>query len=96
MLDIGKPGGIVIGRDMEVCKIVLPEGSISRRHALIERVNRNIVVSDMNSTNGVSVNGRRLATGEQRVALMDGTILTLGDVTLRVEIVEGNPYAGAV
>lgn len=88
MLDIGKPGGVVIGRDSECCHVVLPEGSISRRHALVERVGRSIVVSDMNSTNGVAVNGQQLARGEQRVALMDGTILTLGDVTLRIEIVE--------
>ena len=91
MSDIDKPGGMVIGRDASYCNVVLPEGSISRRHALIERVNRNVVITDLSSTNGTAVNGRQISSVEQRVPMMDGAILTLGDVTLRVEIMEGAP-----
>lgn len=91
MSDISKPCGMVIGRDTSYCNVVLPEGSISRRHALLERVNRNVVITDLGSTNGTAVNGRQISPVEQRVPVMDGSILTLGDVTLRVEILEAAP-----
>ena len=91
MSEIDRQGGVVIGRDMNCCNVVLPEGSISRRHARIERVNRNVVVTDLDSTNGTAVNGQQISSVDHRVPMMDGSILTLGDVTLRVEIIEGAP-----
>lgn len=84
--DLNRTGGVAIGRDGSCCNVVLPEGSISRRHALLEYINNSVTVTDLNSTNGTGVNGQRLSSTEQRVTVNDGSILTLGNVTLRVEI----------
>ncbi len=90
--DLVRTNGVALGRDGSCCNVVLPEGSISRRHALLECVNNDVVVTDLGSTNGTSVNGHRISPAtEQRVTMMDGSILTLGDVTLRVEIQQPAP-----
>ena len=51
---------ILVGREIE-CSITLESGHISRYHAKISRVNGDIVVEDLRSTNGTFINGRRLS-----------------------------------
>lgn len=85
--DMATGNGISVGRDVTCCDIVLPEPSISRRHVVFElTAGGTVVITDQNSTNGTFVNGRRLLPGERQTPLEDGCILTLGDITLRVEI----------
>ncbi len=60
---IGEPfvlrdGPTLIGRD--ACAVTLPDDSISRRHAMIECVEGNHVLSDLRSTNGTYVNECRI------------------------------------
>ncbi len=81
-----RPGGMVIGRDPSCSQVVLPEISVSRRHTLVECIDGRVMVTDMGSTNGTFVSGRRIAPHEQRVPVDDGIILTLGEVALRVEL----------
>jgi len=45
----------VIGRDT-TCGICIPDASVSRRHALIEKNDSGFSVTDLDSTNGISVN----------------------------------------
>lgn len=84
---------VVIGRD-RACDVVVPERSISKRHArlIVEatrvagtKVRGNhkpaLLVVDLGSQNGVAVNGRRLRSGGQD-ALCSGDVLDLGDVSL--------------
>jgi putative serine protease PepD len=55
---------IVIGRDPD-CDLVLDDTLVSRRHAEIERrEDGRTYVSDLGSTNGTLLNGRRIATAE--------------------------------
>ena len=83
----------VIGRD-RACDVVVPERSISKRHArLVLEATRvagtrtrgpkkpGIKVVDLGSQNGVAVNGRKLKSGGQDV-LGSGDVLDLGDVSL--------------
>ena len=87
MIDMAAGRGISVGRDVTCCDIVLPEPGISRKHVVFELTEGGtVVITDQNSTNGTFLNGRRLQPGEQQVPLEDGSILTLGDITLRVEI----------
>ena len=89
--DMAGSRGVTIGRDGTCCDVVLPEASISRRHVLFELTEGGtVVITDLNSTNGTVLNGRRLSPEEAHVPLEDGSILTLGDITLRVEILPAN------
>src|ERR687890_125594 len=54
------PGGAVVGRSRE-CDVVLGDSNVSRRHAEIRPgAGGQWTVSDLGSTNGVQVNGRRI------------------------------------
>lgn len=89
--ELGRPNGTVIGRDPSCSHVVLKENSISRRHVLLEYIDNHLVVTDMGSTNGTFVNGQRLAPTEQRVPVEDGFILMLGEISLRVELLQPSP-----
>ncbi|HZC07556.1 MAG TPA: FHA domain-containing protein [Ktedonobacterales bacterium] len=70
-----------IGRDA-TCGIVLSDTSISRVHAQITRQPAGHFIADLQSSNGVSVNGQRLTAPTQIFA---GDVVTLGDCLLRCE-----------
>ena len=55
--------------------------STSRHHALLEYSNDHYVISDQRSTNGVLVNGQKLAD-ETRYTLKDGDRITIGNYEL--------------
>jgi pSer/pThr/pTyr-binding forkhead associated (FHA) protein len=60
----------------------IPEGSVSSHHAEIIRRGSEIVIKDLNSTNGTFVNGQQV-TGE--AVLKPGQILRLGTIELRLD-----------
>jgi len=68
---------LIIGRSV-ACDIHLDEDSISREHAAL-RVEREVVVRDLDSTNGVFVNGHRVS----QTVLKDGDRLHLGETVLK-------------
>ena len=51
----------VIGRDADQCQIVIPNSSVSRRHATIDFRDGKYVVEDMGSRNGTLINQSRIA-----------------------------------
>jgi chromosome segregation ATPase len=61
------------------CELHVDSSSVSRHHALILMAGRETIIEDLNSTNGVIVNGRHVT----RQVLNDGDILTIGDVQFR-------------
>jgi hypothetical protein len=68
---------ILIGRSRE-CDIQLEDANISRRHAEIRQEGATFWVVDLDSTNGVEVNGRRL----KRAKLEDGDRLVMGSTEM--------------
>lgn len=56
---------------------------ISRRHALIRRVDDHLEIQDLGSRNGTKVNGQALLDGDS-VPLADGDDITVGRMTLRL------------
>ncbi len=70
--------GLVIGRDAS-CDVVVPTAEVSRRHAQITPANEGYVVKDT-STNGVFVNGERVAATQ---TLGRGDIVRVGNEDFR-------------
>ncbi len=71
---------LVLGRD-QACDVVLPEATVSRRHARLLFRDGSWVLQDLGSTNGTSVNHVRVG----RCELRPGDLLVLGDAQLRVD-----------
>lgn len=71
----------LIGR-LADCAIVITDGNTSRHHAKIVRAGSGFVISDLDSTNGTSVNGERVLADRR---LDDGDIITVGSVSVRFE-----------
>jgi hypothetical protein len=79
------PHGGVVGRSRE-CDVVLADSNVSRRHAEIRPDGRDgWVLTDLGSTNGVRVNGRRADPGRP-VAIAPGDQLDIGTVDVRFEV----------
>ncbi|MPZ72210.1 MAG: DUF2662 domain-containing protein [Nitriliruptorales bacterium] len=84
-LVVGSDGGrriqigesVTLGRLPE-CDVTLDDPSVSRRHARIQRTEGNWSITDLNSTNGLKVNGTRVGESD----LVDGDRLQLGSVQL--------------
>jgi hypothetical protein len=72
---------LVIGRLPE-CEVVLGDTNVSRRHAQVAMDAGDVVVTDLGSTNGTFVNGRRVT----RAAIQPGDEITIGTSRLRVEV----------
>jgi ABC-type multidrug transport system ATPase subunit len=67
-------GTIRIGRDADKNDIVLPDFWVSGQHAEIRKIGREHVIVDLNSSNGLHVNGRRL----QKATLTAGDRFSIG------------------
>jgi hypothetical protein len=61
------------------CELQIDSGSVSRHHALVVVGPREAIIEDLNSTNGVLVNGRKVS----RQTLGDGDAVTIGEVQFR-------------
>lgn len=70
---------MVLGRSA-YCSLVLPHGSVSRRHAVVRLVEGGAEVEDLESRNGTFVNDVR---AEGVVRLAHGDQLRMGDCQLR-------------
>jgi hypothetical protein len=71
-----KRGRNTIGRDSTIADIVIQDETVSGEHARIQFEQGQFYIYDLASTNGTSVNNRRI----QRQMLMDGDVVHLGDV----------------
>jgi hypothetical protein len=68
---------VLIGRSRD-CDVQLEDANVSRRHAEIRQEGATFWVVDLDSTNGIEVNGRRL----KRAKLEDGDKLVMGSTEL--------------
>jgi hypothetical protein len=78
-------GIVSVGRGAEN-RIDLVDPRVSRRHARITKTDDGIVIEDLGSTNGTSVNGSAI---EATRALAPGDLIEVGDTQLRVEVGNG-------
>lgn len=56
---------LLFGRHEE-CDVQLNSKKISRRHCVVAQVNETLIIRDLGSTNGVKINGERVAEGKLR------------------------------
>ena len=70
----------MVGRD-DACGICVPVASISGEHMKIEYKLGTFIVSDMQSKNGIVVNGRTV----RRSSLKAGDIIQLGEAIFRID-----------
>ncbi len=75
------PAGVTIGRSRQ-CDVVLDDPNVSRQHAEIRPRGGSWVLTDLGSTNGSSLNGRRLAGPE---VLKPGDELQVGTSTIQFQ-----------
>jgi DNA-binding NtrC family response regulator len=68
------PGRTVLGRDF-TCDVRLPGDEMSRQHAEIVMESAMVVIGDLNSMNGVYVDGRRVS----RAPIDEGSVIRIGD-----------------
>ncbi len=72
----------IIGKNREISDLCLNLPQISRIHAKIEEDGDGYMITDLNSTNGTSVNGRFLETNES-VHIEPGAMLSFADQRYR-------------
>ncbi|MEW6020463.1 MAG: FHA domain-containing protein, partial [Pseudomonadota bacterium] len=61
--------------------MVINDSNVSRRHAEIRQEGNEYVIVDLDSTNGVEVNGQRV----RKRTLRSGDVITLGATRVRFE-----------
>ena len=74
-------GHYVVGRHLE-CDIVISDSNVSRRHAEFVCAGRDVIVRDLESTNGTKVNGV-VITGDQ--LLQHGDVIGFGTAQVSFE-----------
>ncbi|HEU5082834.1 MAG TPA: FHA domain-containing protein [Acidimicrobiales bacterium] len=72
---------IEVGRSPEA-DLVLPDDTVSRRHAVLRGDRSAIEVEDLGSSNGTSINGNPMVGA---LTLLDGDLVTFGSATLLVK-----------
>jgi hypothetical protein len=81
-------GQYVLGRS-SACHIVIDQGLVSRRHAMLEVTASGASVRDLGSINGVLVNGERI--GDKPHVLSDGDRITIGQEPLDIKLEDLGP-----
>jgi chromosome segregation ATPase len=61
------------------CELQINSSSVSRQHALVLMGPRDVIIEDLNSTNGVIVNGRKVS----KALLNDGDMVMIGEAQFR-------------
>jgi pSer/pThr/pTyr-binding forkhead associated (FHA) protein len=82
-------GELVVGRS-SYCSLVLEHPSVSRVHAAIRLSNGRIEISDLGSSNGTYVRGRRI---REATTLEPGDELRIGSQPIEIEVVRNREAA---
>ena len=75
-------GEFAVGRSAD-CQLSLDDPLVSRQHALLVVAKDGVTIEDLESRNGVAVNGRRL---EGRVSLQPGDRIVIGSQELTLQL----------
>lgn len=81
---LASPEGLVIGRANSICHVELRDPAVSRRHVRVRLMGDTLVVADLNSTHGTSIEGSSLNAFE-RAPLRHGQKLTIATLMYRLD-----------
>jgi len=81
----------LVGRHSE-CDLAISDSRLSRKHAKIDRIGDFFVISDLGSSNGTFLNGKKLT---EPATLADGDRLSLGGFEISVELMGRNDSISA-
>ena len=84
---IARDEGLILGRDSAAAHITIEDESVSRAHLHLQLNESGLVASDLQSTNGSTINGVPLSAYNSCSPVEDGDVLTLGNITLQVEFI---------
>ncbi|HBF34580.1 TPA: hypothetical protein DDW35_08445, partial [Candidatus Sumerlaeota bacterium] len=76
----GQP--ITIGRSKELSNIQLDDNMVSHRHARLRKETNGYIIEDLNSTNGIYLNGERI---HREAPIHKGDLIVIGPYRLRHE-----------
>lgn len=85
--EIARENGVILGRDPGAANYVVDDASISRSHLQLRLDEYGLVVSDLGSTNGTSINDIPVNAYNNNQPLQDGDTLTIGCVSVQVEFI---------
>ena len=77
-------GPLVIGRECD--GLLLADPQVSRRHLALDVADGRVIVTDLGSTNGSTLDGRRLGAP---VALAAGNVVQCGETTIMLDAPQG-------
>lgn len=72
---------VTVGRVADKADLVIPVATVSGIHARIQKKGDNLLVTDLDSTNGTFINDNRLSPGVV-AAVSSGSFITFGDTNL--------------
>ena len=75
--------GLVVGRSLDSCDLYIKDPSVSRRHVRFTKPGEKILIEDLGSMNGVSINGRPVKKNSINELPSHGD-LTIGGVDLTI------------
>ncbi|MEO8559131.1 MAG: trypsin-like peptidase domain-containing protein [Rhodospirillales bacterium] len=73
--------GVTVGRHEELCEVTINHTSLSRRHVRFRLQGEQLMIEDLNSTNGSTLDGKPLKPFELQ-AVNPGSVIVMGDVPL--------------
>ncbi len=74
-------GPLVVGRECD--GLLLADPQVSRRHLALDVVDGRVVVTDLGSTNGSTVDGRRITAP---IPLTPGSVVQCGETTIMLDV----------
>ena len=75
--------GLIIGRDIQLCHVAIPDSTVSRRHLRVRAFDGAILVEDLNSLRGSQVDGAALKPFEPR-PITTGQMLGIAGFSYRL------------
>ena len=82
---IAAPDGAVVGRNPFDATVVIDHTEVSRRHFRLSALGTTVLIEDLNSTNGTSLNDVPLVPGSGE-ALQTGAVVKVGSLILKVTL----------